>query len=296
MKILQSGVPKCGNFWLYQIIQQILERSGYDTKSYIEQHPIYALAKNWELNFPDQNRIDVLEITDLQYRFRISSIFNMPIDDIEAYVKKANHVWTHSPVCKRSREVFQLFDKKIYIIRDPRDRALSAAKYYCSDYMKKYFPQPESDPDRFLEQNFEKLMKEWVWHVWDHLRLSHEHNIHIAFFEGFNTNFQKELNLLLNYLGIEFSDAQKAELQHATSFEKLKAKNAKHLKKGESGYWTTKLNDSQIESARIIAGPLMQHLGYPFEKDELVRFTRKHINSDVERLKQALQESQGALN
>src|SRR5690554_1785514 len=164
MKILQSGVPKCGNFWLYQIIQKTLQRAGRPSFSYIEGHPIYELAKTWDLNFPDQAKIDVLEITDLQLSYRISSIFRMPIADFPEYLSKTNHVWTHSPVCKRSGDVFRQMDKIIYIIRDPRDRAISAARYYCSDYMLKYFPQEEGDLTQFLSKNFDRLMEEWVWH------------------------------------------------------------------------------------------------------------------------------------
>ena len=109
MKILQIGYPKSGNFWLYQILEQLLERSGKSTKSFIQQQPIYELAKNWELNFPEQADIDVIDITDLQTTYRISSIFKMPIEDLEAYLRKTNHVWTHSPVCKRSEEYLSAF-------------------------------------------------------------------------------------------------------------------------------------------------------------------------------------------
>lgn len=291
MKILQSGVPKCGNFWLYQIIQQILERSGRETIGFIEQQPIYSLAKNWELNFPGQARIDVLETTDLQDSYRVSSIFKMPIDDIREYVAQSNHVWTHSPVCKRSGEVLQLFDKKVYIIRDPRDRAISAAKYYCSDYMLKYFPQEEKDPERFLEKNLEKLVHEWVWHVWDYLRLSQEYNIHIAFFEGFNTHFQQELGLLLKYLEIDLNEGQRKELEEAVSFKSLKKENPKHLKKGGSGYWMDQLTEEQIETTNKIAGPLIRYLQYPERNQQPMTFNRILPHHDFEGLKQEIMNS-----
>lgn len=266
MKILQGGVPKCGNFWLYQIIQQILKRSGKNNQSFIEQQPIYELAKKWDLNFPEQARIDVLEITDLQLIYRISSIFKMPIDNLEQYVSKATHVWTHSPVCKKSKEVFQFFDKIVYIIRDPRDRILSAAKYYCSPYMQKYFPQKEKDPDVFLNENFDKLMNDWVWHVYDHLRYSKEYHIYIVFYENFLSNFQKELDGLLSYLEISLGDEEKKNLQDAVSFKTLKSQNPKHLNKGRSGYWMENLTEAQKLKAESLAGPLIQFLGYPVIK------------------------------
>ncbi|MEJ8800778.1 hypothetical protein [Pontibacter sp. H249] len=113
-------------------MQQLLDKTGADTTSFIQKQPIYTLAKEWDLNYPSQASIDVLDVTDLQYSYRISSIYRMPVVDIENYITQTNHVWTHSLICKRSDELFTLFNKKVYIVRDPRDRAISAAKYYTS--------------------------------------------------------------------------------------------------------------------------------------------------------------------
>ena len=58
MKILQIGFPKSGNFWLYQILEQVLTSTGRNSKSFIQQHPVNPLAKTWELNYPEQADID----------------------------------------------------------------------------------------------------------------------------------------------------------------------------------------------------------------------------------------------
>ncbi|HZW78645.1 MAG TPA: hypothetical protein VFF21_10105 [Flavobacteriaceae bacterium] len=76
-----------------------------------------------------------------------------------------------------------------YIIGDPRDRALSAANYYCSPYMKKYYPRIETQPEEFLEKNFDQLIINWVWHVFDYLKNSKDLNIQILFFESLVSNF-----------------------------------------------------------------------------------------------------------
>ncbi|AKD05054.1 sulfotransferase domain-containing protein [Pontibacter korlensis] len=295
MKILQGGAPKCGNFWLYQILQQILQRSGQPISSFIQRQPIYELAKTWDLNYPSQASIDVLDITDLQYSYRISSIFRMPVEDIEDYVSQTDHVWTHSPICKRSGELLNLFDKKVYIVRDPRDRAISASKYYTSEYMLKYYPQEERDAQRYLEKHFEELMLEWVWHVYDHLRLSRQHNIHIAFYEGFLLDFQQELGRLLAYLGLEMDEAQREELQEAMSFATLKSNNPKHLKKGQSGYWMDQLTDEQAEKADTIAGPLIRYLNYPQFKGQAMSYATEPLHQDFDELKQEIIASQQPL-
>lgn len=295
MHILQGGAPKCGNFWLYQIIQEIMGRTGHEHKSFIQNHPIYELAKNWNLNYPSQASIDVLEITDLQDSYRISSVFRMPVEDIKSYVAQANHVWTHSPICKRSGEVLDLFDKKVYIVRDPRDRAISAAKYYCSEYMLKYYPQEIKDPQVYLERHFDELIREWVWHVFDHLRLSQEHNIHITLYEAFLMDFQAELERLLQYLGVEVPTGQREELQKAMSFATLKSKNPKHLKKGQSGYWMGQLTEEQVEKAEIIAGPLIRFLGYPSQIGKEMTYATELPHQNFDQLKQEILESQARL-
>lgn len=295
MKILQGGAPKCGNFWLYQILQQVLQRSGHSIQSFIQRQPIYELAKTWDLNYPSQASIDVLDVTDLQYSYRISSIFRMPVTDLQEYVAQSDHVWTHSPICKRSGELLSLFDKKVYIVRDPRDRAISAAKYYTSEYMLKYYPQEEKDPQRYLQKHFKELMLEWVWHVYDHLRLSKQYQIHIAFYEGFLMDFQLELERLLAYLGVDLNEEQRTELQEAMSFATLKSKNPKHLKKGQSGYWMDQLTDEQAEQADIIAGPLLRFLGYPVFKGQQMSYSSEPPHQDFEELKQELIASQQPL-
>jgi aryl sulfotransferase len=295
MKVLQGGAPKCGNFWLYQILQQLLQKSGTDTTSLIQKQPIYTLAREWDLNYPSQASIDVLDVTDLQYSYRISSIYRMPVVDINEYLNQTNHVWTHSPVCKRSGELFSLFDKKVYILRDPRDRAISAAKYYTSPYMLKYYPQEITDPEVYLATHFDALIEEWLWHVFDHLRLSNEYNIHICFYEGFLLDFQHEMGRLLDYMGLDLNEQERIELQEAMSFATLKKHNPKHLKKGQSGYWMGQLTPEQVVKAETIAGPLIRFLGYPTAAGQPMTYSIAPPHTNYEQLKQEILASRKVL-
>ncbi len=291
MKILQGGAPKCGNFWLYQILQESLQAAGLDASSFIEKQPIYRLAKDWDLNYPSQAKIDVIDITDLQTSYRVSSIYRMPLISMEEYLAQTTHVWTHSPVCKRSEEVFGHFDKKVYIIRDPRDRAISASRYYCSHYMLKYYPQEETEPQKFLAKNFEALITEWVWHVFDHLQLSGSNNIHTVFYESLLNNFEDEYSRLLDYLQVDLDEKTRAAIEKAVSFDQLKLKNPKHLRTGRSGYWREKLSQEQQDSAETIAGPLMDFLGYSQKNEELPYFKSNTTVEEFEVLKQRIIES-----
>jgi len=292
MRILQIGSPKCGNLWLYKILEEILDACNQNQYSFIEQQPIYQLAKNWDLNYPEQAQIDMIDITDLQTSYRISSIYRMPIDNMKEYISKTGHVWTHSPICKSSEEVFSYFDKKLYIIRDPRDRAISASKYYCSPYMLKYFPQPEENPKRYLAKHFDELMQTWTWHVFDHLKFRKKYNIHILFYESFLLDFQNELDRLLDYLNLKLPADQKKTLEENVSFRKMKKENPKHLKKGIHGYWKEQLTEGQKHRATTIAGPLLKRLGYE-QLGKTQEFNPPvEFNWDFEIIKQRIIESQ----
>lgn len=289
MKILQIGYPKSGNFWLYQILEKLFEMKKISSKSFIQQHPIHSVAKNWKLNFPGQADIDVIDVTDLQTTYRISSIFKMPIEEMADYVAKTNHVWTHSPVCKKTEGILAHFSKKVYIIRDPRDVLVSASKYFCSDYMLKYFPQENTDPHEYLEKNLERLSQEWVWHVWDYLRLQKKCNIHISFFEGFLNDFQKELSILLDYLELKLSAEEKIQLEKEVSFSKLKRDNPNHLKKGTSDQWIESLTEDQKERIQAMVSPLLSYLNYPQEdKKEKSHFRRVFLPEDALKIKKEI--------
>lgn len=97
MKLLQIGAPKSGNIWLYKILKEILDRNGQRALSFIEQQPNCDLAKSWDLNYPKQGQIDMIDFSDLQTSYRISSIYRMPIEHMADYVSQTDQVWSHSP-------------------------------------------------------------------------------------------------------------------------------------------------------------------------------------------------------
>ncbi|NJO71821.1 MAG: hypothetical protein HC825_09430 [Oscillatoriales cyanobacterium RM1_1_9] len=64
MAILQAGVPKSGNYWLYKIIASVLHQAGREPKSFIQHHQIQATAQTWRLSFDGQATMDFLTIAD----------------------------------------------------------------------------------------------------------------------------------------------------------------------------------------------------------------------------------------
>jgi len=195
--ILQAGVPKSGNYWLYRIINSIFTHCGLEKKSFIQNTPMYRVAKTWELSYKEQSSIDVLDIDPHKCYYRISSIFRMPVDDIDTYIQQTSVVWTHSCFCDLSRVILPKFDKIIYIIRDPRDVALSMAYFVFTPYMQKYFPVQERNYKEYLARKLAGRMKNWVEHVGGYFQFCDKLNIHAVFFENLRFSFEKEMERLL---------------------------------------------------------------------------------------------------
>lgn len=262
MHLLQIGVAKSGNLWLYNILEQIYRHADIPRKSHIQSHPIYPIAKQWPLSYPRQADIDMLDIGTRQCYWRISTIFRMPVEQVKKYVADTSHVWTHSRISKKSFEVYPLFDKKIYIIRDPRDRAFSEAKFAFSEYIQRFSPPEEDSFEEYLDMNLEGMMNRWRWHVYDHLRYAGELNIYPLFYERLLENFPDELNRLLDYLGVSLSRKEKEAISEATDFSSMKKGNPDHLRKGTSGEWKRHFSAAQTERSEAIIGPLLDLLNY----------------------------------
>lgn len=266
MKIIQIGEAKSGNFWLYKILQNIISRSGLDDRSYVKSQPIHAAARSWDLSYQDQADIDVLDIEARQYFYRISSIFRMPIENIDDYVGQTSHIWSHSAYCGGSKKVFDQLDKIIYLIRDPRDRAISAAKFRYTPYGLKFYSPAEPDPDTWLDNRFQRLINRWVNHVGGYLEHAHEYPIHFIYYERLLHSFDQELSDLLEYLELDLNGKEKEEIKEQVQFSSMKAENPGHVRRGKSGAWEESLSAKQKRIAIRYAGPLIKYLGYPVKE------------------------------
>lgn len=263
MTILQAGASKSGNFWLYKILQSIAKHGGLEQRSFVQNQPVYELAKRWDLSYKEQKNIDVLDIEINKCFYRISSIFRMPIEDIDNYIHQCSHVWTHSTFCERSWVVLPKFDKVVYIIRDPRDRAVSASRFAFTPYMKKYYPHGEPEQDSFLAHRLGSMMVDWMQHVGGYLKHKNDLQIHFVFYERLLHSFDTELVSLLQYLGIELDEKTIDYIKHEVDFASMKGENPLHVRKGRAGQWVQMFTDAQKRRAARIAGPMLKQLSYP---------------------------------
>lgn len=263
MRILQAGIAKSGNFWLYRILRSIAQHGGLEQRSWIQNQPIYELAKTWDLSTKEQADSDVLDIEPHQCYYRISSIFRMPIEDIDEYIRQCSHVWTHSAFCDRSLRVLPKFDKVVYIVRDPRDVAISTSRFAFTPYMKKHYPQREPSAEVLLRSTLAAVMGQWAEHVGGYLKHREDLQIHVVFYERLLQSFDTEFSSLLEYLDIDLNDEAVERIKHEVDFATMKNENPRHVRKGKAYQWVHALTRAQKKQAARIAGSMLKILNYP---------------------------------
>ena len=247
IRLLQIGAPKSGNYWLYNIVQHLFEIKRMQPESFIQNQPVYHEAQNWDLSNSRQAGIDMMDIENGKCYYRISSVIRDPIADLKEYVQQSNHVWTHSEVCDNIEPVLRSFNKIIYIYRDPRDMAVSAARFAFTPYMQKYYPHNETSFESYLENNLAKIIHEWMWHVTDYLLLKDDFPIHFIAFENLLDKFEPTMENLCEFLNLNLSQPEMEKLKEQVSFRNMKKKDPGHVKKGKRMQWVDVLDASQKE-------------------------------------------------
>ncbi len=269
MTILQAGVPKSGNYWLYTILKNIAKKAGLEHKSFVQTHPIHKVAQTWDLSFAGQSDMDFLNIREKHCEFRISAVFEEQIADIEDYIHKSSLVWTHSPINPYALEVLPKFNKLIYIIRDPRDVAISYSKYcFTAHKLKNHPPHYETNPECYLKNRLDPMLRNWVKHVGGYLKYKDRLNIYPVFYERFLHSFDSELIGLVKYLDIELDQKSLNQIKLDVSFDSMKKQSPKHLRKGKSAQWRQVFTSAQKAKAEQIAGEMMALLNYPVSSVE----------------------------
>lgn len=293
MNILQISAPKSGSYWLYKILNLILQKGGYPPSSFIQQQSIYKEAQQWPLSYKEQAGIDMMDIEEEGCFYRISSAYRKPVLKPAAYASSCSQAWTHSTLCSSSFTTLPLFKKVVYIVRDPRDRALSAARFAFSPYMQQFYPSTSRSAREYLENNFEKLMERWVWHVANYLYYQKELGIKVVFYERLLQDFEASLKSLLEYLEIDLSEKEQQEVADEVAFSSMQRSAPGHVRKGKSNKWANELTEDQQRRSREIAGPLLHMLSYPLLKEEIKKHPLPAFPLDAgykDKLKSIIQE------
>ena len=263
MTVLQCGMAKSGNYWVYQIVRALLRVGGVPERSFIQSHLVFQDAQRWQLSAKDQARIDAVAVERGNCYAVISSAFKERIVDLPAYVRSCSHIWTHAPWSRPLEEMFIRAPRRLYIIRDPRDVALSMARFAFSPYYKEYFGTREPDEATYLRHRIYGMTVKWVRHVGGYLMHGLPMGLHVVFYERLLKDPISEVAALAKYLDLTVDDLALRAVTSETGFESMRRQDPAHVRRGRAGDWRNALTDSQQEQVARLAGPMLSLLGYP---------------------------------
>jgi aryl sulfotransferase len=268
--ILHSAIHKSGNLWLSRILRAIERHAGLEHRSFVQSHPIHATAQEWKLSYSGQANMDFMRILPDGCYWRISDVHQERIADVEEYVRQCSIVWCMEPIIPRSLEVLPLFDRIVYLIRDPRDVAVSLSRFVFTPHvLTNWPPHYERSPESFLKHALDMELRDWVAHVGGWLRIRPRIPFHVVFYERFLHDFEAELRGLVDYLGVDVPGSAMSAIREEVSFRSMHGADPDHVRKGRSGQWTSALSEKQRSQALAVAGPMLKLLGYPSAPDEI---------------------------
>lgn len=295
--ILHAGIHKSGNFWLSRILRRINHHAGREHSSWVQRHPIHATALTWQLSYAGQADMDFMSILPDGCYWRISDVYRERVENVDEYVRACSHVWCHSPIIPRSLEVLPLFDKIVYLIRDPRDIAVSLSRFVFTPHVRRNWPPHfEKDPESFLKHALDGELRDWVAHVGGWLSIRPRIPFHVVFYERLRHDFDAEVQDLLGYLEVDLPDRAVDAIRHEVSFEIMHGSDPDHVRKGRTREWVRALSERQKVHAIRVAGGMLELLRYPIAADadegslnDLPRLPRR-IDADL--LKRAVAQAE----
>ncbi len=267
MKILQVGAYRCGNYWIWKILQETLAAVGHPRHSFIERQPLHAVARSWELSFPEQADVDYLDIEGTETFYTIRPMFRRKVPDLDAYVAAATHVWSHCATPQQSSDVIRRFDKVVYVVRDVRDSLLSELRYQRTPFrQREYAAEPVlDDPLTALCQG--EIPGAWRVHVARWLSYGAEAPVHFVFYERLLASFETEYQRLLEHLELELTPEQIGLVSRRVSFKSMKERGGSHLHRGQAEQWRRELTKAQQAIMRRRCGDLLGLLGYALKAE-----------------------------
>lgn len=240
MNVLQIGAPHSGNAWLWEILQRIRLRAELPNRSLARSRAVEELMHRWDVA-AGRLEIDILEVDELGLFWRLGPGVRMPIADLEAYLAQCDHVVTPSSFCERTPAVLETFDRLVYLVRDPRDRALVelGGAVEVSD----------------LDGHFEASLDAWRWHLQFYLDHAHAFGIHFVVYERLRYDLEGEIGRLSDHLGVDLDPIETREI---CGLSRMTAEDHP-----EPGGWHERLDARQKERASEVCGPLFDLFDYP---------------------------------
>ena len=256
-----ASYPKSGNTWMKLFLKSYFNSSNSDfsinpkpdDNFKVENFPITSEFKNLNIQYKDFAEIAKNWIS-------MQSLINLN--------NKSNYLKTHNAMCSINNYQFTNNENTIgaiYIVRDPRDVAISYSKFLGKDIdetIEYILSDSCFEQDLFENELYKKsVMGSWAYHYnsWKNYKAN---EIIIVKYEDMlkktNETFFKVLNYLNKIINIEVNEKKMMNAINLTSFKNLKKleKNGgfnenpssnPFFRKGKIGEWKKTLNSKQIQ-------------------------------------------------
>jgi len=169
-----------------------------------------------------------------------------------------------------------LTEQVIYIVRDPRDIAISYANHFSCSIDDAIHSM--NDEGRHIGDDIHHHLGTWSMHV-NSYRTAKAFKVGLVKYEDILKDPKEKLGNLLRYLGFEVNEERLDLAIEASSFDKLQAQEKEKgfnetphegvtfFRKGTPGEWRDVLTEEQIEKIQSDHGEVMKSLGYLEEED-----------------------------
>ena len=290
--ILQAGVARSGNMWLYHIIEELRKEAGVPSRSFVKQQPIYSIAQRWRQPLKRISEIDTILFFAQRPYYVIGGTYRMPVEDFASYVAQTSHVWTHNPAASPLHHYFEHFDKILYVIRDPRDALISFSHFGNGKERAGLGRSEAQTPTRFVQSSLHSFMRQWVQNVGTYLLLKAKNpdQVHLVFYEHLLANFERTVQSIAEHLDLIITGDSMQRVKESTSFARMQPTMGDHLRVGTSRQWVDDLSSTQQREVFTIAGLMIDTLQYPktaADSDQLPReptaITKRQIVSCIKR-------------
>lgn len=164
-------------------------------------------------------------------------------------------------MCLRQLKQLSPHSKKIAIIRDGRDVAISARHF--SELMRK-----EDAPWKAVERSYLQTLRAWAGRTRVLSNEAESAGVTILRYEDLKNDFFGLSNALFTTLGIPTSEQDLMAIHGKTDFStvtggRVAGTSATHrMRKGSTGEWKSVLSEKEAELAWQVAGPELARFGY----------------------------------
>ena len=271
-----ASYPKSGNTWMKLFLKCYFNGSSNNFSINNRKGDIFTIE-----TFPMVNKFKEMNINFLNFEDIAKNWIEM--QTLINLNNKTNYLKTHNAMCSINNYQFtnnQNTIGAIYIVRDPRDIALSYASFLNKkiddtiDYM---ISDNAFEQDLFQNTLYKKsVMGSWSYHYnsWKNYKAK---KIIIVKYEDMitktNDTFFRILKYLSNINNIEINEKKMFDAINVTSFTKLKKlededgfeenpTDKPFFRNGQVGEWKLKLKKSQIEKIENKFSKEMKELKY----------------------------------